>query len=67
MATAQLQVDNVTCGHCTRTIEREVGELEGVQSVRATEDGTVELQLDSPEVLEEARTLLAEINYPPRG
>ena len=37
MATKTFKVPNISCGHCVMTIEREVGELEGVTSVKAEE------------------------------
>lgn len=30
-----VSVPNISCGHCVNTIEREVGELQGVKSVTA--------------------------------
>ena len=38
MANKTVKVPNINCGHCTSTIEREVGELEGVISVKADEN-----------------------------
>ena len=35
MATETFSVPNISCGHCVMTIERELGELEGVSSVEA--------------------------------
>jgi copper chaperone len=35
MTTKTVNVPNISCGHCVMTIEREVGELEGVESVKA--------------------------------
>jgi len=35
MATKTFKVPNIHCGHCVMTIEREVGELAGVTSVKA--------------------------------
>jgi len=29
-----VSVPNISCGHCVRTIEREIGDLEGVESVQ---------------------------------
>ena len=68
MTSKTLKVSNVSCGHCTGSIERELNELPGVIQVNAELDGTVRLELD------EARTpfaaveeLLREINYPPQS
>ena len=67
MATKTFKVPNITCGHCVATIEREVGELAGVASVKADETTkmvTVDWE-DSATDWEAIRALLEEINYPP--
>ncbi len=69
MATKTFEVPNITCGHCVAAIEREIGELTGVASVRAdqtTKMVTVDWQ-DSATNWEAIRALLEEINYPPEG
>ena len=35
MTTKTVNVSKISCGHCVMTIEREVGELDGVSSVEA--------------------------------
>ena len=35
MTTKTANVSKISCGHCVMTIEREVGELDGVSSVEA--------------------------------
>ena len=37
MTTVTYTVPAISCAHCTHTIETEVGELQGVQSVKADE------------------------------
>ena len=37
MTSKTVSVPSISCGHCVATIEREVGELEGVSSVSAEE------------------------------
>jgi copper chaperone CopZ len=67
MASRVFKVSNISCGHCVMTIEREVGELEGVVSVKAEEASkmvTVEWN-EPPASWEGIRVLLQEINYPP--
>ena len=67
MATKTFEVPNISCGHCVATIEREVGELAGVASVKADETTkmvTVDWE-DSATDWEAIRALLEEINYPP--
>jgi copper ion binding protein len=68
MANKTFKVPNISCGHCVMSIEREVGELEGVVSVRAAADTKlVSVEWDEPATWEGIRALLEEINYPPEG
>ena len=69
MATKTFKVPNISCGHCVMTIEREVGELEGVTSVKAEEASQmVSVEWAEPPATWEAiQTLLEEINYPPEN
>lgn len=68
MATVIYSVPAISCGHCARAIETEVGELKGVQSVKASVDSKkVEITFDAPATEESVKSLLAEINYPAEG
>ena len=69
MATKTFKVPNISCGHCVMTIEREVGELEGVTSVKAEEASQmVSVEWDEPPAnWDSIRSLLEEINYPPEN
>ena len=65
MTTVIYSVPAISCGHCTHTIETEVGELAGVQSVKAEIDTKkVAITFDAPASEETIKALLAEINYP---
>ncbi len=67
MSTKTIHVPNISCGHCTQTIEREVGELDGVESVSA-EAVSKEVTIQWDEVLtswEEIQSFMSEIHYPP--
>ncbi len=69
MATKTFKVPNISCGHCVMTIEREVGELQGVTSVKAEEPSkmvTVNWN-EPPATWDGIRALLEEINYPPES
>ena len=61
-------VPNISCGHCTHTVETEVGEIDGVVNVKATQ-GTKEVTVEwnVPATWEQIRATLQEINYPPEG
>ena len=68
MTTVTYSVPAIHCGHCTHTIEMEVGELQGVQSVKA-DQGTkkVQIEFDAPASEEKIKALLTEIDYPVEG
>ncbi len=69
MATKTFKVPNISCGHCVMTIEREVGELAGITSVKAeqsTKMVTVNWN-EPPASWEDIRSLLTEINYAPEA
>ncbi len=62
-----VRVPNISCGHCVRTIEREVGELPGVRTVRGDAEQrrvTVTWDPDATDwrVIEET---MKDIAYPP--
>jgi copper chaperone CopZ len=67
MAERTIEVPNISCGHCVKTIEREVTELPGVESVSAdAEHRTVTVRWDEGRTDWEAvEALLVEIDYPP--
>lgn len=68
MTTKTFTVPNISCGHCTHTIEMEVGELAGVKSVKAEIDSRqVTVEWGEPATWEQIQGLLQEINYPPEG
>jgi copper chaperone CopZ len=68
MTTVTYSVPAIHCGHCTHTIEMEVGELPGVQSVKAEEaTRKVQITFEAPASEEKIKALLAEIDYPAEG
>ena len=65
MTTVTYSVPAIHCMHCTHTIELEVGELQGVKSVKADLDTKkVEIAFDAPANEEKIKALLQEIEYP---
>jgi len=67
MTSKTVKVPNISCGHCVMTIEREVGDLAGVASVKA-EQGSRSVTVSwDPEATDWAaiEDLMKEINYPP--
>ena len=68
MTTVTYTVPAISCAHCTHTIETEVGELKGVQSVKAEVDTKkVVITFDAPANEKIIKDLLAEIDYPAEG
>jgi len=68
MTTVTYSVPAMHCGHCTHTVESEVGELTGVQSVKADLDSKkVVITFDAPASEESIKSLLAGIDYPVEG
>ncbi len=65
MTTKIYNVPDISCGHCTATIERELKLVDGLDSVKAeldTKQVTVEVENDG--VLAEVEKMLEEIGYP---
>lgn len=67
MHTRTVIVPNISCGHCTRTIENELRDLAGVTAVSAEIAAKrVTVSWDAPATWEAIDALLREINYPPQ-
>ena len=59
-------VPNISCGHCTHTIEMELADLPGVTSVKANQETKqVAVEWQEPADWDQIVALLTEINYPP--
>jgi copper chaperone len=68
MTTVTYTVPAISCGHCTHTIETEVGEMQGIQSVKADQaTKKVQITFDTPATEGKIKALLAEIDYPAEG
>lgn len=66
MSNKTFTVPNISCGHCTHTIEMEVGDLAGVTSVKADQDSKqVVVEWQDPADWDQIEALLKEINYAP--
>lgn len=65
MTTVTYSVPAISCGHCTHTIETELGDMQGIQSVKADQaTKKVEITFNAPANEEAIKSLLAEIDYP---
>ncbi len=60
-----VNIPTISCGHCVMTIERQVGELEGVKSVDADANTKkVTIKWDPPTTWEKISGTLKEVGYP---
>ena len=65
METITFTVPNISCHHCVHTINMEVSQIEGVNSVVAdVASKNVTITFETPATQEKIKALLAEINYP---
>jgi len=65
MSTVTFSIPNISCHHCIHTIQSEVSEMEGVQTVVADLDSkTVKIEYTPPATEAGIKGLLAEIEYP---
>lgn len=65
MTTVTYSIPAISCGHCTHTIETELADLQGIQSVKADQTSKkVEITFDTPANEDAIKALLTEINYP---
>lgn len=59
-------IPSIGCGHCKETIERAVGAIDGVDSVRVeVENKSGIVRYNTPETRSDIETVLGEIGYPP--
>ena len=65
MTTVTYSIPNISCGHCVHTVQSEVAELAGVQTVVASLDNKqATITFDAPATEEQIKAVLASINYP---
>ena len=61
-------VPNISCGHCTHTVETEGAGVAGVTSVKADKNTKqVTVAWEPPATWEQIAAVLQEVNYPPEG
>jgi copper chaperone CopZ len=67
MTTKTFIVPNISCAHCTHTIEMELSDLAGVTDVNAELDTKqVTVAWEEPATWDAIQSLLADIHYPPQ-
>ncbi|MCJ7715033.1 MAG: heavy-metal-associated domain-containing protein [Anaerolineales bacterium] len=65
MTSTTYKIPNISCNHCVKTIEFELGEIPGVENVKAdAETKTAKVVYLDPATEEQITDLLAKINYP---
>jgi copper chaperone CopZ len=65
MTTKTVTIPAINCGHCVLTVENEVSEINGVQSVSVDQDSKQAIiEWDDPATWDEIRALLIDIEYP---
>jgi copper chaperone len=67
MNSKTILVPGISCGHCTNTIQTEIGELDGVVSVSAeVETRKVAITWEDPASWQQIDQTLHEIGFPPQ-
>jgi len=65
MAKKSFEIPNISCGHCVMTIQKELGELDGVLEVAGDpEKKEITVDYEEPTSLESIMSTLKEINFP---
>ncbi len=65
MTNKTYSVPGISCGHCVNTIQMEVGEMDGVESVTASaETKMVDVVFNDKTNETAIKELMAEINFP---
>ncbi len=66
MTIKTVNIPKISCGHCTGTIESELGELKGINSVTANKDDKTATIDWNEDIIswEQIATLLTEIGFP---
>lgn len=66
MKTVTYQIPGISCNHCVHTIQSEVSELPGVESVKAdAQSKQATIVFDAPATEESIIATLKQINYAP--
>jgi copper ion binding protein len=66
MPSKTFTVPSISCGHCTHTIQMEIGEMPGVKKIQAdVASKQVVVEWDAPATWDKIKATLMEINFPP--
>lgn len=65
MTTVSYFVPNISCGYCVHTIQNELADIVGMQTVKVDQETRkVEVVFEAPASEEKIKALLALIDYP---
>lgn len=65
MTTETFSIPNISCGHCTASIQNELSEVSGISSVEGSvETKSVTVEWNAPATREKILDTLQELNYP---
>lgn len=65
MISKTYSIPNISCGHCTATIEREIAPINGVEKVSAQiEPKQVTVEVNNESVFRDVENILDEIGFP---
>ena len=68
METNKFSIPNISCGHCVMTIQKELGEIDGVLKVEGDSNSKeISVDWETPATLKKIKAVLEEINYPAAG
>jgi copper chaperone len=60
-----LSIPAISCDHCVMTIQKELGEIKGIEEVKGdAKTKEITVQWDLPATLDKIKSSLKEINYP---
>ncbi len=61
-----LTIPNISCGHCVKSVERELGLVDGVDFVQGNQETkAILVEYNNEQALDNARTALGEAGYAP--
>ena len=65
MEKTTFSIPNISCNHCIMTIQRELGEIEGVGTIEGnSETKEITVEWETPAAVDTIKETLKEINYP---
>ncbi len=64
----EIKIENLKCAGCATSIKNDISAIEGISDVRViVETSTVSFTADDESKVEEVKTRLSKLGYPPEG